>query len=205
MLPAPEPASACPTARIRFKICLERVVSQDVGQVLDPVPRLVLQPRRRQSMASGSVHPRDLLVDDVSHRERARSRTRRRPASSCCDWHGRAPCERVRGARVRLAHWSAVAHLGKRARPKHLADHSGVLEQALPVRGERVEAGGDQRLERLGHRSGFFTDAAVGDQAHELLGVQGVPARPLQQCLLRLGRETAARADSRSNGLSPRP
>ena len=147
-------------------------------------------------MASGSLRPRDLLVADVSHEDVPEAvlgvALHRAAATGTDELLASELMERM----LHLA-LVAVTHLGERAGPEHLADHSGVLEQALPVRGERVEAGGDQRLERLGHRSGVFTDAAVGDQAHELLGVQGVPARPLQQCLLRLGRENRALEQSR--------
>ena len=101
-------------------------------------------------MAGGTGRARDLLVADVPdqqmpeamlglalHRARAR-RTNKLLAGEFVQ---------------RLLHLVqvAVTHLRQRPRPEHLADHRGVLEQALPLGGEGVEAGGDQRLHRIGY------------------------------------------------------
>src|SRR4029077_12993074 len=67
----------------------------------------------------------------------------------------------------------AVADLGQRAHPEHLPENSCVLKQALAFRGERVQAGGDQRLQTLRQLHLAGTEAAVGEQAHELLRIQG--------------------------------
>jgi hypothetical protein len=73
-----------------------------------------------------------------------------------------------------------IAHPGECACPKHLAQHRGVLKQALPLRGQGVEACGDQCLHRL-RRIHPLTDlAALREQTHELLRVQGVAACAFQ-------------------------
>ena len=141
-------------------------------------------------MAGGARGARDLAVADVPDQQRARSRTRLSPS-----------IERVRERADELLAGQlvqrlldlarvAAAHRRQRARPEHLAHHRGVLEQALALRRERVQAGGDQRLHRVGHlRPRSPSCAAVGEQAHELLRVQRVAARPLEQRLLRLRRQ----------------
>ena len=74
----------------------------------------------------------------------------------------------------------AAADLGQRAHPEHLPEHGRVLKQALPLRRERVQAGGDQRLQTLRQLHLAGTQVAVGEQAHELLRIERVAARPLQ-------------------------
>jgi hypothetical protein len=91
----------------------------------------------------------------------------------------------------RLLHFAGLAptHLGQRASPEHLADHGGVLEQSLAVGAQGVEAGGDQRLHRVGDSPLADEPAAVGEQAHELLRVERVAACALEESLLRLRRQ----------------
>ncbi len=86
----------------------------------------------------------------------------------------------------------ATAHRGDCAGPEHLADHGGVLQECLPVGAQRVETGGDQRLQRLRqlqlvrHRE----QVAVGEQPDELLRVERVPAGVLEERPLeRLGQD----------------
>ena len=45
----------------------------------------------------------------------------------------------------------ALADGRHRARPEGAADHGGVGEQRLALGSEQVEAGGDERADRVGH------------------------------------------------------
>src|SRR5512133_1015003 len=65
------------------------------------------------------------------------------------------------------------------ARPEDLADDGGVLEQLLVRRVERVEAGGDDPVDRLGKLE--FLRPALARHANELLRVERVSAGPLEQ------------------------
>ena len=85
-----------------------------------------------------------------------------------------------RGRRIRVP--------SDRARPEHLADNGRVLQQALLRVGQPVEAGGDDALERLGKRE-LVRRALLRIQLDELLGVERIAARPLEQGLLGFGRE----------------
>jgi hypothetical protein len=80
----------------------------------------------------------------------------------------------------------AAADLGQGAHPEDLPEHGRVLEQALALRRECVQAGGDQRLHALRQLRLVGGEAAVGEQAHELLGVERVAACPLEDGLLEL-------------------
>ena len=84
----------------------------------------------------------------------------------------------------------AFAHLRECAGPEHFADHGGVGEHRFCLRGEQVEAGGDQRLHGLGQRqpavggelpAGTRADdeILVAKEPHELLGEQRVAAGAL--------------------------
>ena len=85
----------------------------------------------------------------------------------------------------------AAADLGQGTDPEHLPEHGRVLEQALPLRRKRVQAGGDQRLQalrqiRLRQGLSLRLQAAIGEQPHELLRVERIAARPLEHCPLEL-------------------
>ena len=93
----------------------------------------------------------------------------------------------------------AGADLRQRAEPERPAHHGGVLDEQLLLHGQCVEAGGDDRLHRLGHRqlrSGQLgtrarrsQQAAVEQHAHVLLREQRVPARAGEQRRPKLRRE----------------
>ena len=95
------------------------------------------------------------------------------------------PLEGVEGASRRLGVPT------DRARPEHLADDRGILEQLLLARREAVEAGGDDALERLRQRQ-LLRRAPLEVELDELLGVERIPARALEQSLLRVRREHRA-------------
>ena len=79
----------------------------------------------------------------------------------------------------------------QRARPEDLADDGGVLEGRLLLGREPVEAGGDDPLQRLGKRQ-VVRRAALEVELRELLGVERVALRALEQRLLDLRREQRA-------------
>ena len=90
--------------------------------------------------------------------------------------------------------WLAAPDLGHGARPEHLAEYRRVLEQALALGRKGVKAGGDQRLQTLGQcrlRKAVSPrlEAAVYEQAHELLRIERVAARPLEDRLLEIAAE----------------
>ena len=79
-----------------------------------------------------------------------------------------------------------------RARPEHLADDGRVLQQALLRVGQPVEAGGDDALKRLRERE-LVRRALLRVELDELLRVERIAAGPLEQGLLRVGREQGSR------------
>ena len=171
---------------------LQVVVGEHVGQVFCPLARLALDPGGGGAVAGGAGGAGDLRVADVSDQqvpEAVLGLPLHRAGARGAD-------ELLAGELVQgeldLARL-ARAHLGERAGPEDLAHHGGVLEQALALGGERVQAGGDQRLHRVGDlldRPAQLT--AVGEQTHELLRVERVAARPLEQRLLCLRRQDRA-------------
>ena len=150
--------------------------------------------RRRRLVAGRPIEPWDLRVADVADEgvpERVlvlachRGRLGR---------DGPAPCARDRAS-------ACVTSTGP-GRPSPPACPPRTPCRPLPrpgagscVCGQRIEAGGDDRLDRRGHlRLGPPSIAPVGEQADELLGVQGVAARPLQELLHRRAGSTSAAA-----------
>ena len=127
---------------------MQVVVGEHIGQVFDPLARLPLDPGGGRAVAGGAGGARDLRVADVPHEhvpEAVLVLALHRARAGGAD-------ELLAGELVQrmldLARLAA-AHLGQRPRPENLAQHGGVLEQALPVRRQGVEAGGDQRLHRV--------------------------------------------------------
>jgi len=90
-----------------------------------------------------------------------------------------------------------IADRGERARPENLAHDRGIVEERLSVRRECVEPRRDHRLHGLRYRNVALERAAVCEHACELLGVEGVSARALEQSLLRLrGQHRAVEQES---------
>src|SRR5204863_863762 len=77
---------------------------------------------------------------------------------------------------------------GERARPENLADHRGILQEAFALRRQGVESRSDQRLNALreGDPVAVVAEAAVGNEAHELLRIERVAAGPLENRPLHL-------------------
>ena len=139
-------------------------------------------------MAGGTGGARDLRVADVPdedvpegvlalalHRARAGGRTSSLRASSCSACSPRAGRGRP----------------SRRARPPRTPCRA----PRRPGAGSCAPAGSVSRRAAIsactdsGTSSSSLEHAAVGEQAHELLRVQRVAARPLEQRLLRLGRQ----------------
>jgi hypothetical protein len=77
----------------------------------------------------------------------------------------------------------------ERARPEHLADHGGILEQRLGRPGQRIEASGNHALDRFGQAHRLM---AFEDHSCELLGVERITTSPVQHGLDRGGVVSAA-------------
>ena len=85
-----------------------------------------------------------------------------------------------------------------------LPSTDGVLQQALPLRGERVEAGCDQGLHRPWDLDLAVEVAAVCEQTHELLCIERIPpARSNSACCVSDG-STARSSNKKQVGPSPR-
>ena len=131
----------------------------------------------------------------------SRTRTCQKPYSaspSMEDWRdGRTSSLRASSwSAVRCRRRVAIAHRTNRAGPEHLPDDGGVLEEGLAVDGQRVEPGGDERLNGVGEwryrrrcasPAALVEELSVAEHPDELLRVQRVAAGPLEQELLRLG------------------
>ena len=115
---------------------LQVVMGEHLGQVLDPLACLALDPGGRRAVTARPLRPRDLAVGDVAHeqvpeRVLALPLHRARPGGADELLAGKLVQRQLELARV------AAAHLGQRARPEHLPEHGRVLEQALAL-GESV-------------------------------------------------------------------
>ena len=89
--------------------------------------------------------------------------------------------------------------MGERPRPEDLADYRSIREERLRAGLERVQARGDQGLNRIGEgnfracpqlpaRALPGEKVAIPEQPHELLRVERVAARTLEDRPLQLGR-----------------
>ena len=85
-----------------------------------------------------------------------------------------------------------VAHRREGARPEHLAHHGSVLEQALAIRRERIQAGGDDGLDGVRHLRAGVLVPLIGEQADELFGIERIAAGALQELLQDRRREQHA-------------
>ena len=170
------------------------VVGQDLGQVVDPLPRHSLGPGRRGPVLGAPRGPRDLPVADV-----ADQRVPEGEFGLAVDRGDRlGPNQLLAGEFVEgLSHRAFItaADGRDRARPEHLPDDGGVLEHGLARRGQGVQAGRDQRMDRLrnpdvgalGQTPGALIPHQQGlvlEHPDELLCVERVPARPFEQQVL---------------------
>ena len=83
----------------------------------------------------------------------------------------------------------------ERARPEHLAEHRGVLEQGFLGGGQPVDPRSDQSLHGLGERQ--VVTLMVGEHPRVLGGVERVSLGTAEHRLLRLGVEDRAVEDVR--------
>ena len=174
------------------------MVGQHLGAVLGALRRQRLDPAGRPPVLARAPRARDLLVGDVPHQRVGEGVLRL------------AQHDRVALPPQQLLSLQLVQHvlrrpalplpdLGQRAEPERAADHRRVLQQQLLIRGQRVEAGGDDRLHRLRQRqvgAGQLRPRALAAQQpaveqhpHVLLGEQRVAAGPRQQRRAQLRRQ----------------
>ena len=178
---------------------LRVVVGEHLGEVLDPLRCLALDPSRRRLVLRRPADPRDLAVGDVADEhvpEAVLGLAGHRALPGRPD--ELRPGELVQAGADRLL--VAVADRRERACPEDLADNGGVLKQGLALLRECVQAGGDQRLQVVGEGDlGAFAQLelsalaheqlAVLEHAHELLRIERVAAGALQDERLHLRRQ----------------
>ena len=173
------------------------VVGEDVGEVLDPFGGLGLDPSRRGDVTRGPRGSGELPVGDVAGQHVPEG-----VLGLALDRGTTGGTHELLAGELpeRLGDLGevALAHLRDRTGPEDLPDHRGVGEHRLRVCRQRVQACGDQGLDRVGERDlGPFPQlparalldqqVLVLQQAHELLGVERVPTGALQDRLLELG------------------
>ena len=162
---------------------------KELGVVLGATQ--ALDPFRRLAVLVRTLCARDLPVGDVSQQH-----VGERPFALAPNRGASLPGQEAlafEGVQQRVGRMLVSA---KRSGPEDLADHRRVLEDRLFLGREAVEARGDDPLERLGERH-VFRGAALEVELCELLCVQRVALRAIQQRLLDLGRQNAAREDLR--------
>ena len=89
-----------------------------------------------------------------------------------------------------------LAERANRAQPARAPDHSCVLQEALLLSRECVQASGDDPLHRLWH--GGCDRPSLDHHAHVLLGIEGIAACAREQLILRFvfqQRRASQRAD----------
>jgi hypothetical protein len=147
---------------------------------LDPLgrPLVFLRPRR----------PRDLRVRDVPDEQVAEDVlvlvSDGRPPFAADELLPLEPVQELLG----LASL-AVSDSLERPEPEDLADDGRVLKQQLLLDRERIEAGGDDPLHGLRQPEPASALAQLIDHACELLGVEWVASRALDQRRLQVGRQ----------------
>ena len=194
------------------------VVGEHVGEVLDPVGRLRLDPGRRGDVAGGARGARELGVGDVAGQDVPEgvlglARHRRVPRRAA-----RAPCARARAACRTTALAVALAHLRRPPRPRRPCRSTAASASSDFASGvEGVEAGGDQRLHRGRERHlGALPELPARAVPHEQVAVLAAagrtprrragcpPARSRIGCCSSAGMHGASRAAPRRDGRSPR-
>ena len=173
------------------------VVGEDVGEVLDAFGRLGLDPSGRGDVTRCSGGPGELRVGDIAGQDVPEGvlglALDRGTPGRTHELLARELPQRL-GDLVEVA----LAHLRDRPGPEDLPDDGGVGEHRLSLRRQGVQARGDQGLDRIGERDlGAFAQlparplldeqVLVLQQPHELLGVERVPTRTLQDRSLELG------------------
>ena len=166
--------------------CLQVVVGEHLGQVLDPLACLALDPGGRGAVPARPLRPRDLAVGDVAdeqvpERVLALALHRARPGRADELLAGQLVQRQLELAPV------AAADLGQRHRPRtpsRARPRPGAGSCAPRVSVSRRAAISACKLS--GNSVSPGSQAAVGEQAHELLRIQRVPARPLEHASLQL-------------------
>ena len=128
------------------------VVREHLGDVLDPLARLRLQPGRGGDVAGGARRTRKLRIRDVAGQDMPEgvlglALHRGMP----CGTHQLLPRELAQ--RVDHLGRVAVTHFRDRAGPEDLADHRRIGEQRLALRRKGIQARCDERLDGVRQRN----------------------------------------------------
>ena len=173
---------------------LRVVVDEDLRMVGDALRSGLLDPAGGGEMLLGARRARNLLVGDIADErvpegELLLAVDRGNP-DRADELAVHEPVQ-VPPDRISLT----LADRGDAARPEHPADDGGVMEERLELGPEGVEPCGDERMHGLGH--GETVDgSSLREHACELLGVERVATRPLEEHPLRLGRQERAVEES---------
>jgi hypothetical protein len=155
------------------------VVREDLGLVRNALAGHLFDPDCGGTVFARPLRARDLRVCnvpdehvrervlDLSLDGRSARAANELPAGEVLERLGQV----VRGTR---------AHRLERARPEDLAVHGGVLEDPFPLRRQSVDACRNERLDRL-RDVDLSAKITVVDHARELLGIERVTARSLEQ------------------------
>ena len=153
------------------------VVREQLGPVLQTVAPERPDPGRRLADASRRVPRAGSARTPRPGRGGGGTRTRSRHPPTSGATAGRSGLARARGAAARDRRLPA-ADRGDGSDPEGLAHDRGVLQHRLVLRGEPVEPGGDDPLDRVGElRRREVARRTLRGHPRELLRVEGVPAR----------------------------
>ena len=165
------------------------MVREHLGVVLGPAENL--DPLRRVSVLLGALGAGDLSVRDVAD-ERVGERELRlaRDRRSALLAYERLSRQRVQGCR-RLGGLAA-----QRSRPEDLSDDRSVSQERLLIGWQSVEACRDDPLERF-RQGQRLRRSLLEEELRELLGVEWIATRSLEERRLRLGHQDGRSEQSR--------
>ena len=166
------------------------VVNEDLGVVGDAFAGSLLDPAGSSNMLVCSRGTWDLLVSDVAHERVPEGELVLAVDRRDADGADELAVDEL----VQLTPRDttiAFADCRDRAAPEDSPDDGSIVQERFLLRTKRVEPRCDQRLHGL--RYGEALDvAALLEHARELLGVQRVASRSLEEHALRLGRQERA-------------
>ena len=121
---------------------LAGVVGEHLGQVLDAPAGFLFEPGRGFEVLAGSLRTGDLAVGDVAYEQMPEAELLFGFHRGSTGGTDELLTRQFMQCTLDLS-GVAITHVGERAGPEHLADHGGVLEQALAIGSERVETSRD--------------------------------------------------------------
>ena len=151
------------------------MVRRLVGAIVEAVAAEGLDPRRRRLVPLGPLGPRDLPVGHLAHQRMCEGELR------LAGDHAPALATDELLAHELLELRVELCSCAEGAAPEHAPEDGCVLQKSLLALRERVEARGDDPVQRLGE----LVRPALGGDADELFREERVAADPRQQlCLL---------------------